>query len=443
MSTEVKAIKLDAEPMIKNEPIDESDGIDLKTGECRGPFLIKKLAYNDEDPFTFTMNDQRGKKHIFSILKERDPILLRLTNSPNSFVANCILMFQSDQMITLMATRDIKPSDVLLGILIERDSPQKPDPQEKRYTCDWCQNAKFSNLNNLEVHKNQYCSSRSLFLPRQASRTPEHTSPRPLKRARLSPEINEGEESVLGSFDLTARPNFILLPLAYHNLPQKNAVQLLGPPQTIIPVAIGKPSGSAAPTSLGHPIFINEDASSTYDIPQSIKINLPNFQMITPILKLVGKQSSTPSSTSKPVEEPKEEKSKIVDTLKPFMCTCGVSFTAQSTLDAHKTHYCTELKKKGKTGDVEVVADVQVPQRSSSNESENGEKFAATMAKLSSQGNPLQPQVKVFICQLCNYRGYSFRGIRHHMRSHKELESLQFEEIMDTKVHKILGEEKP
>ncbi|VDK62117.1 unnamed protein product [Cylicostephanus goldi] len=168
-----------------------------------------------------------------------------------------------------------------------------------------------------------------------------------------------------------APQNVILVPIAYHDH-QHEMVQLLGPPQTIVPVAIGRPS--VAPNGvpqlavpITEPILVQRSLCGAVQPPPQLKFAIGDLTVTIPVLpvgmsglaglkRTIERPISTPLDLSKRRREDSGSSGTTTpgnsvrtshsDIEKPFLCACGVSFSADETLKAHKQYYCKMVERR-------------------------------------------------------------------------------------------------
>ncbi|ETN73605.1 hypothetical protein NECAME_04291 [Necator americanus] len=75
---------------VKSE-VDEETGIEMLSGETRGPYPVKELrGSSSEAENAITLVDQMGNQHFFDV-DSIDPIIKRIKPCPNALEANCIV----------------------------------------------------------------------------------------------------------------------------------------------------------------------------------------------------------------------------------------------------------------------------------------------------------------------------------------------------------------
>ncbi|CAJ0562831.1 unnamed protein product, partial [Mesorhabditis spiculigera] len=105
---------------------------------------------------------------------------------------------------------------------------------------------------------------------------------------------------------------------------------------------------------------------------------------------------------------------------KPFLCACGVSFSAEATLNAHQQHYCKlSARQNDGPGSSSRDSPRKVPSRCSQCDYQPN-----SASQLSVHMRQAHADVQAYVCRECGYRGFSPRGIRAHMRTHTNLEDV-------------------
>uniref|UniRef100_A0A7I4XVQ9 C2H2-type domain-containing protein n=1 Tax=Haemonchus contortus TaxID=6289 RepID=A0A7I4XVQ9_HAECO len=333
-----------------------STGIEMMSGETRGPFPVKELRMsNSETEFAIMLVDQMGNKHYFDV-DSMDPLIKRIKPCPNALEANCIL-FHVESLIQILITRDVHYGDDLVAIFLPQQQPSTAsEDSEKRYPCPKCHVAKFNNIDNLNAHQKFYCKGN----PRVVVAAPP----------TLVPSIRHGTAAV------AAPQNVILVPIAYHEH-QHEMVQLLGPPQTIVPVAIGRPSVAqngvpqlAVP--LTEPLLVHRSLCGVVRTPAKLQFAIGDLAVTIPIVPIemsglsAGLKRTMERPTSIPLDLSKRRRehdsgssgsttpTNVVrashsDVEKPFVCACGISFSADETLKAHRQYYCKLVERDDDT----------------------------------------------------------------------------------------------
>ncbi|CAD6190919.1 unnamed protein product [Caenorhabditis auriculariae] len=426
----VQAALKSLERKLRPETSDEdeenpSEVIEFRSGESSGPFPIKSIQIPVDGHPTVSLIDLIGNIHRFEY-QESDQLLNRLSLCPSPLLANCVVVLL-EGFLQLLFTRDIPKNAPLMGVLIVQNV-KKPPPViiEKRYTCPKCNVAKFNSLKNLQVHQQVYCTLRE-------ARTTQVTSP----------------VSNVFSGELTDHPHVILLPVAYHDFPQQQLVQPIGPAQTLVPVAIGRPSIPQDPTTAVTPLLLRTSLGDP--LPTELKIAHRDFCVKVPVVQVDERPlPQDPATTTTPLDLSSSRKREALEASsptsspppltkksgieKPFTCTCGVSFTADATLKAHQQFYC---KNSQRPTCASKEASRKVPTRCSQCDFE-----PQSVSQLSVHVRSAHHNVKAYICNICGYRGFSMRGIRTHLRSHSQLEGLKFDTLLEKHVSKITSDEK-
>ncbi|RCN45939.1 hypothetical protein ANCCAN_08104 [Ancylostoma caninum] len=440
--TRTPAVDDAAQPVFENNvksEVDEETGIEMMSGETRGPYPVKELrASSSEAENAITLMDQMGNQHYFDV-DSIDPIVKRIKPCPNALEANCIV-FHVESLIQILITRDVKCGEDLVAIFLPQQQPSTAsEDTEKRYPCPKCHIAKFNNIDNLTAHQKFYCkgNQRVLIAPPAATFVPS------IHRQGAVPP-----------------PNVILVPIAYHDH-QHEMVQLLGPPQTIVPVAIGRPT--AAPNGmpqiavpLTDPLLVQRGLCGAVQPPPQLKFAVGDLTVTIPVVPIemgglaglkrtVERPVSTPLDLSKRRREDSGSSGATTpsntvrtshsDVEKPFLCSCGVSFSADETLKAHKQYYCKMVERSDDNKD--PPKKVTIKTRCSQCDYEPG-----SLSQLSVHVRTVHNEVQAYVCRLCGYRGFSLRGIRSHMRSHSELDAMKFEFLLANHISKVKTERK-
>ncbi|CAI5438938.1 unnamed protein product [Caenorhabditis angaria] len=347
----------------------------LKCGETKGPFRFRRIQ---EKSYTsgsveITLFDIIGE--MYRIEVEENDITRRLNASPNPLFANCVVLLTKDIMQILM-TKDVVGKDPLFATLI---AEKFVDLSQKKFECSKCHIAKFSSIQSLKTHEELYCPVREM-------------------------EVTSTAEEI-------DRPNLLLLPLTYHDLPQNNVVKIIGPMHSIVPVAIGR----GTETFTTNPLNLGNICGDLI-IPQNLNINLPQLSINIPVNGIFDTNRATllPSTSS----NSSSPKSKSSEPEKPFVCTCGVSFLNEQTFDAHKNFYCKNAPNTKTNGEFSKKFPEKCGQCNFRPQSSS---------QLAMHIRSAHQSTKTYICTVCSYRAFSLRGIRTHMRSHPSSDALKFE----------------
>ncbi|KJH51061.1 zinc finger, C2H2 type [Dictyocaulus viviparus] len=215
----------------------------------------------------------------------------------------------------------------------------------------------------------------------------------------LVPNIHHGTTAAAAATAIQP-PNVILFPVAYHDH-QHEVVQK----ERKITVF------HSAPTGL----------KRTVERPISTPLDLS---------KRRRDDDSGSSGTATPTNAARTSHS---DVEKPFLCACGISFSADETLKAHRQYYCKMVERRIDNRDPPK----KVKARCSQCEYEPG-----SLSQLSVHVRTVHNEVQAYVCRLCGYRGFSLRGIRSHMRSHSELDAMKFEFLLANHIAKVKTERK-
>ena len=142
--------------------------------------------------------------------------------------------------------------------------------------------------------------------------------------------------------------------MAIHDQPQADIVQLLGPPQTVVPVAIGR---SALPL-MQCPLLVQRALCSAVTIPAGLTYTIGSCPVTVPIVSIEAPSPAVgqkrPVGASPPLDLSKRSRfdstppmkpSSSSEVEKPFVCSCGVAFSAENTLKAHQQFYCKDVER--------------------------------------------------------------------------------------------------
>ncbi|ETN73606.1 hypothetical protein NECAME_04292 [Necator americanus] len=178
-----------------------------------------------------------------------------------------------ESLIQVLITRDVKLDEDLAAIFLPQQQPSTAsEDAEKRYPCPKCHIAKFNNIDNLTAHQKFYCKGNQ----RVQLAPPQNFAPNILKQGAVLPQ------------------NVILVPIAYHEH-QHEMVQLLGPPQTIVPVAIGRPTAASNGTPqmaipITDPLLIQSGLCGTVQPPTQLKFAIGDLAVTIPVLPIEMRQ---------------------------------------------------------------------------------------------------------------------------------------------------------
>ncbi|CCD69781.1 C2H2-type domain-containing protein [Caenorhabditis elegans] len=360
--------------------------IEFRCGDCVGPYSVS----GNGQLLRITLSNFTGESMGFEM--ESNPVTRRIQAAQGPLLANCVIM-QTGPVFTILFTKNLTTVEPLRAILVaDMNYRLEQEKLEKKHECPHCHVAKFNSLHNLKVHEDLYCSKKKLG-------------------------------NVVENADSRKQQNVILLPMAFHDLFQQNPFQVVGP------VTIGRNSA-----------LIN---SNPLLIHNKRKLEMPNFStsklsVQIPIINLDEKnvRTSTPLDLSSSPHAPsvpslsascsptsKSSSSEPIYPERPFSCTCGVSFSSQTTYDAHKQLYCSHTTRVSSPGGGPHRNDSlrKVPEKCTKCD------FVPTSSsQLSMHIRSSHQTTKTFTCLVCGYRAFSMRGIRTHMRSHSDDEALKF-----------------
>ncbi|CAJ0562803.1 unnamed protein product, partial [Mesorhabditis spiculigera] len=282
----------------------------ILAGRILGPHRVKH--YEEANDATITVDDGSGKQLHLEILSD-DPVLHDLKSTTILAEANALL-YVHENILWLMTVRPISPGQPITGLLIKsgKDKEELGGEDEGSnagpstygsHPCEDC-GVSFKSQENLTAHRLHYCKARLTNAnrplngigngPQQLGRIPL-TIPLPgglhvpLSSASTSvPPLPTNRPFFLGYppklANLNAAPpsNIIFLPVAFLDTEDENAVQLCGPPQTIIPVAVGRGSLPDTLSAYGMPrILVNSDlnSSETNFSTGDINLSIPLVQL--------------------------------------------------------------------------------------------------------------------------------------------------------------------
>ncbi|CAP31067.1 Protein CBG12020 [Caenorhabditis briggsae] len=373
---------------------------DFKCGDCAGPFSLD----TGEKSLKIMISNFTGEMMKLEI--EENEVTKRIQTIASPLLANCVVL-ETGKNVQILFTKDIESTEPLRAILVAdmnyRLEQEKLSEKEKKYECPRCHMAKFNSLPNLKIHEELYCTKKDDAIVKPIDNT-----------------------------NLESHQNLILLPLAYHDLLQQNAVQVMGPLNSILPVAVSRKSAFVNT----NPLFVRNKLN--LDIPQSMNLfNLP-LSVNIPVVDLdekipstsTAKESSTstmeariPSISPSCSPTSKSSSSEPFYPDRPFSCTCGVSFSSQTTYDAHRQLYCSHTVRESSTnaGPNRTDFSRKVPEKCT-----KCDFVPATPSQLSLHIRSSHQTTKTFTCLVCGYRAFSMRGVRTHMRSHPSEDSQRF-----------------
>ncbi|KAH7714261.1 Zinc fingerC2H2 type family protein [Aphelenchoides avenae] len=466
---------------------DEIDGT-ISSGTVLGPYAVERIKEDDAaNELVHTISDAQGQKHVFRLTDGNAYAVKQISSASTDSVANCYAYCQ-DGNLFIFVTKAVASLAELNALLVsdpcelESNENASTEPtmlkgSDPHLTCVRC-NTVFLNETTLKRHQAFYCKEVARVQPTPAARTQTSLSTVAPSSVVLTPSTTAVPgaghilmrqpttvitgaplrqfpalyaapmrplvptlSSLIGSVRPLMEPqissNTIVLPVAYHSLADPNAVQLIGPPQTVIPVAIGQTMPPAvrpllldanfAP-NISLPAEFVQIASTAFNLPLAyLQTLLPTTTVATANASPLGasateiqagvneaRSSGTgrssaqkrkcDSTDSKPLDLRTVKSGSHRDTVpdgrktlkattsderkestseRPYQCECGVSFMIEETFETHKRYYC---------------------------------KFRPTEVEDVKESPP-----KSYVCSLCGYKGYSPRGIRAHIRgTHKD-----------------------
>ncbi|GMR54926.1 hypothetical protein PMAYCL1PPCAC_25121, partial [Pristionchus mayeri] len=436
----------------------------------------------------------------------------------------------------------------------------------KKHLCDQCGLVSFNSIDNLRAHQSSYCIKKDVddatrarrekevapapppappssfsmaaFLAASAAASAGLAMPRPLHFAPNPQQLlaaglllpPPAAASLLSTPVMPAplphtSPNVIYLPIGYHDIPagpSGSVVQMLGQPQTIVPIAVPRPITGGAPLlpHLASSLSVTPAMCGAIPIPASLQFMAGDVITTIPVMATPSAHSSSsdsvapsltphaplrvvqqnnPKSTPKrrqsgpgarqspaldlsspalkrrrthtenertsPIEAGKHSSSSSASSSKcsphrltpqspaiaatsvagcspsvtpgseagveapppptprPFPCACGIGFSTEATLLAHVTTYC---KLTPRSSDENGGAGKEQKRPPPSCVQCGFQPNSASQLAVHMRNH----HAEAFICNLCGYRGFSVRGIRSHLRTHPELDSVRFDDLL-------------
>uniref|UniRef100_A0A158PAZ5 C2H2-type domain-containing protein n=1 Tax=Angiostrongylus cantonensis TaxID=6313 RepID=A0A158PAZ5_ANGCA len=363
--------------------VDDELRLEMMSGETRGPFPVKELrASNSEAENAIMLVDQMGNKHCFDV-DSSDPLIKRIKPCPNALEANCII-FHHGFYVRLLQKYSRK---IVIAI------------------------------NNVRT-KYMKCGYEGVYIVKTWQLTIAAVAGVP---SNLVPSIHHGTSVV-------PPQNVILMPIAYHDHRHEIVQRSYFVPK-YFSLAFKRRSEQGLyfirlrnPNEASHAIIgILAGLKRTVERPVSTPLDLS---------KKRREDDSGSSGTATPTNAIRASHS---DVEKPFLCACGISFSADETLKAHRQYYCKMVERRDDNKDPPK----KVKTRCSQCEYEPG-----SLSQLSVHVRTVHNEVQAYVCRLCGYRGFSLRGIRSHMRSHSELDAMKFEFLLANHIAKVKTERK-
>ncbi|CAI2303520.1 unnamed protein product [Caenorhabditis sp. 36 PRJEB53466] len=357
--------------------------VEFKCGDCVGPYALS----NNDGGVRVTLSNFTGEPVTLEF--EANSVVSRIQFTPSPLFANSVVL-QTSAFVQILFTKDVLKNEPLRAILVADMNYQlenEKGEKGKKFECSKCHMAKFNSMQNLKIHEEQYCAHKE-------------KAPEP--------------------------QNLILLPLAFHDMPQQNAV--VGPVHSLVPVAVGRQTTLVNT----NPVFVHNN--SNLEIPSSLSVSHPTLSIKIPVIDLDEKVASTPldlSSSSRAASIPslsascsptsKSSSSEPFSPEKPFSCSCGVSFSSQNTFDAHKQFYCQHTQPALSAGASRTDASRKVPEKCG-----KCDFVPVSTSQLAMHTRTAHQTTKTFTCLVCGYRAFSMRGVRTHMRSHPSEDAQRF-----------------
>uniref|UniRef100_A0A1I7TK88 DNA_MISMATCH_REPAIR_2 domain-containing protein n=2 Tax=Caenorhabditis tropicalis TaxID=1561998 RepID=A0A1I7TK88_9PELO len=349
--------------------------IDFKSGDCVGPFALS----DDVKSLRITLTNFTGEPMDLKL--EENDITRRIQSTPSPLLANCVIL-QTGKLFQILFTKDVISLEPLRAILVADMNyrlEQQRNRMEKKYECSKCHVAKFESLENLKNHEDLYCTL----------------------------EKNTGEKP----------DNVILLPVAFHALMNQNTVQVMGPTHSVIPVAVGRNS-----TLLKHMNPISIRNTTQLEISPNLNVSHSNISISIPIIDLDEIRASTStaldlssslraasvqslSPSCSPTSKSSSSEPFYPD--RPFSCTCGVSFSSQTTFDAHRQLYCSHTtRESANRGSHRIDSSRKVPDKCG-----KCDFIPSSTSQLSMHIRSSHQASKTFTCLICGYRAFNHISI--------------------------------
>ncbi|KAE9550298.1 hypothetical protein FO519_006488 [Halicephalobus sp. NKZ332] len=504
----------------------------LKKDTLFGPFSIHEVeAKSPEEPI-LDVYDSQGCIHRFLISDNSASPLLQVQSVPDYSRVNSLLIRKdpetcylltldtidgfSNLVVLLVASvadlknmkEDIK-SDSVATTEVDENRERPTKKEVKKFCCVMCQEW-FSTSEDLVEHVNYSCTqppsaimsvttkSQSNFLPSLVDM--EKESP-PVEDPKSEDTQKNGSKSLPKvdtskiSLDLSAKLSApILLPVAVHD---EDSIKVLGPPQFVIPVVVGKNSNVVHPNLLVHP-----QLCKNINLPERIQMDngLPNFflNLTTecPMNSSTNQPQNPPISMKRKSDEPAplDLSTKIPKTVpftlnpskldlmsnlpkvvtnpsllqlssllsgqipttsilpppvpvlvnqdensRKFKCACGIEFAKEDTFTGHKNFYCRFRPQANEEANKQ--SSIKVPEACPHCDFQ-----PSSTSQLNQHVRQQHSVVKCYSCRLCGYRGYSLRGIRCHLKDHintKGNVGAELEAIFNTFFNEITTNSKP
>ncbi|GMT01808.1 hypothetical protein PENTCL1PPCAC_23982, partial [Pristionchus entomophagus] len=265
--------------------------------------------------------------------------------------------------------------------------------ETKKYLCDQCGLVSFNSMDNLRAHQSSYCmrrdgeqgSRRNTPAPSMTPRPASSVFPAPMaalfaaaaaagglqQRLQLqpAPQLMPGlllpppPPSLLASAPVMpaplphAAPNVIYLPIGYHDIPpgpSGSVVQMLGQPQTIVPIAVPRPVTGGAPLlpHLASSLAVHPAMCGAIPIPASLQLMAGDVITTIPVMAAPTtvsqqpKDHAAPPLTPHPTQRPplqlavpraspskRRQSATVVTRSSP-----ALDFSSASTLKRRRTH---------------------------------------------------------------------------------------------------------
>uniref|UniRef100_A0A915EF42 C2H2-type domain-containing protein n=1 Tax=Ditylenchus dipsaci TaxID=166011 RepID=A0A915EF42_9BILA len=510
----------------------------IAAGTVLGPYSVTRLMINQDDDvkvadeLKFKIKDLNGVEHVFGLLDfEAVHILKQISPAISGFTANCsVVATNGDKQVFVVVTKAVQRPKDLKAIFITDVHHKKRcaslQDNNKKFECPKCP-VSFTNPEILKRHQSFYCkqdvaarispkSNSELIRPFKSTteKSAEKTGDNQPRASLPSTSTNTQPQTI--SQPQQENSALIILPVAFHNHPDEQLVQLIGLPQTIIPVAIHK---QASPQLLfNQPLLLDAVHMNQLILPQGMQVPIaadstssnPDFylplafvqhQKINSRTAVVPDCSTLVVGETSPLHfdigpctsngrnadlEPSKEKTQhstptiitlnkelkrnrfesieedivpldlslhkhsrttptditvlpssscilqvtdqpqLVQQSKRYLCECGVSFISVDTLRAHRKFYCRNRVPSDSIEVDEKSKESNVQKRSEHQDSKEVSRVV-DRKKLTLQS---------FVCIICSYKGYSPRGIKHHLRSSHAMDTQKHVNLLDF-VHSV------
>uniref|UniRef100_A0A0N5A4Z4 C2H2-type domain-containing protein n=1 Tax=Parastrongyloides trichosuri TaxID=131310 RepID=A0A0N5A4Z4_PARTI len=420
-----------------------------------GPYPVRLSLPQDPENIKFVIKDLTGKTHSFTFTVLESTVLSHIKVADNPKQGNGFMFYDGKEITGF----HLIPLDQCKFVLWTSENPSSSSSPEvvKKFLCSKC-NASFSNSDTLRIHRQCYCND--LIMPRSQTCSPslgnniQMANVSSSKPYMLPPHLalhqqqnNLQSSSSSKITDLTK--NCIFLPIATHNNSQ--GIQLLGQPQLVIPIAVNKDFN----LNTNNTIYIKSDMCQGIDIQKKIQIgnnglhinvdtekNIDISNLIRNSVELTRKRTYsadsnkidlTPNSQSLEFHCKKigldclptqlsnilpQNKSICINQSLPekkFQCCCSASFSTEATYVAHVKTYC---KNRSTKQEESITKELQ---RKTFRPCPKCNCLTSSTSEMTQHLKNIHDYSKSYICKICNYKGFSERGIKAHLKMHDEI----------------------